>query len=93
MTKAKAKVAKGASPRPFRTHYPGMLRTGYCVTARSAAEAAYRHLARGEERRATVEGSEGEVVWLTWTPMGIMTTFAPKLRAELRPRADLRRVK
>ena len=93
MTKAKAKVARTLFTRPYRSHYPGMLRTGHCKTARSAAEAAYRHLARGEERRATVEGPEGEVVWLTWTPMGIMTTFAPKLRAELRPKAQLKRVK
>lgn len=53
--------------RPYRSHYSGMLRAGYCKSAASAAKTAYTHLVNGEERKATIEGPHGTVAWLTWT--------------------------
>jgi hypothetical protein len=58
----------------------GMLRKGYANTVISATEAAFKHLMRGEERKATIEHRDGggELISLTWTAFGIITTITKR---------------
>src|SRR5215471_6744522 len=62
------------SPRPFRTHYAGVMKIGACKTAISAAVHAYEHLLKGEASTAQVVNAQGKDEYrLYWTSQGIQT--------------------